>query len=281
MKEAMKKVWLVTGAAGGLGRCITEAALAQGDCSVATDRDEGGLTDYVTRFGASVRTAVLDVRDEPGARRVVQSAHDAFGRIDVLVNNAGYGEFAPFEQVPSDAFKAMIDVCFLGVVNLTRAALPGMRQQRSGTIINISSLGGRLATAGSASYHAAKWAVGGFTESLAQEVAPFGVRVCAVEPGSMRTNWGKNAGKAIPTLIPEYEESVGKVQTILSSLWGREKNDPKKVAAALIQLANAPSVPMHLILGKSALEMAAKAEAARQADAEKWRALSESTDVDS
>jgi NAD(P)-dependent dehydrogenase (short-subunit alcohol dehydrogenase family) len=275
----MKKVWLITGAAGGLGRCIAEAALAQGDRVVATDRDATGLSDYVRRFGDSAWTAALDVRDESRAQAVTNQALEAFGGIDVLVNNAGYGEFSPFEQVSSQAFHAMIDVCFFGVVNLTRAVLPSMRKRRSGTIINISSLGGRMGTPGAASYHAAKWAVGGFTESLAPEVAPFGVRVCAVEPGSMRTNWGKAADKTLPRLIAEYEESVGKVHAALSNLWGHEKNDPVRVATAVLQLANAESLPMHLILGKSAVEMAAKVEAVRQADAQKWRALSEFTDA--
>ena len=163
------------------------------------------------KYGDQIRTAPLDVADEDAAYRAVQAAVDAFGRLDVVVNNAGYGDFAPFEQLSSARFKAVIDTNFYGVVNVTRAALPIMRKQKSGCILQISSVGGRLARAGNAAYHAAKWAVGGFTEALAQEVAPFGVKVCALEPGGMRTNWGARASKETPDLIPDYEASVGAV----------------------------------------------------------------------
>src|SRR5580700_1477718 len=184
----MSKVWLVTGSASGLGRSIAEAVLISGDRLVATARDPLRLADLVKKYGDQVRTAPLDVADEDAARAAVQVAVDAFGRLDVVVNNAGYGDVAPFEQVNSERFKAVMDTNFYGVVNVTRAALPIMRKQKSGTILQISSLGGRLAWPGGTPYHAAKWAVGGFTESLAQEVAPFGITVCALEPGGMRTN---------------------------------------------------------------------------------------------
>ena len=197
----MSKVWLVTGSASGLGRNIAEAVLASGDRLVATARDPGRLEDLVKKYGDQVRTAILDVSDEAAAFSAVQGAVGAFGRLDVVVNNAGYGDFAPFEQLSSERFKAVIDTNFYGVVNVTRAALPIMRKQKSGCILQISSLGGRLALPGSSAYHAAKWAVGGFTESLAQEVAPFGVKVCALEPGGMRTNWGTRAHKDPPELL--------------------------------------------------------------------------------
>ena len=172
------KVWLVTGSASGLGRNIAEAVLASGDRLVATARDPRRLEDLVKKYGDQIRTAPLDVADEEAAYRAVQVAVDAFGRLDVVVNNAGYGDIAPFEQLSSERFKALIDTNFYGVVNMTRAALPIMRKQKSGCILQISSVGGRLARPGSAGYHAAKWAVGGFTESLAQEVAPLASR-CA------------------------------------------------------------------------------------------------------
>ena len=185
----MSKVWLVTGSASGLGRGIAEAVLASGDSLVATARDPRHLEDLVSKYGDHVRPAPLDVTDEGAARAAVLVALDAFGRLDVVVNNAGYGDVAPFEQLSSERFKAVMDTNFYGVVYVTRAAIPIMRKQKNGCILQISSLGGRLALPGSSAYHAAKWAVGGFTESLAQEVAPFGVKVCALEPGGMRTNW--------------------------------------------------------------------------------------------
>ena len=209
----MSKVWFVTGSASGLGRSIAEAVLAAGDRLVATARDPRRLEDLVKEYGDQIRTASLDVADEDAAHAALQVAMDAFGRLDVVVNNAGYGDVAPFEQLSSERFKAVIDTNFYGVVNVTRAALPIMRKQKSGCILQISSVGGRLALPGSSAYHAAKWAVGGFTESLAQEVAPFGVKVCALEPGGMRTNWGTRAHQDLPELLPDYEPSVGAVVT--------------------------------------------------------------------
>jgi NAD(P)-dependent dehydrogenase (short-subunit alcohol dehydrogenase family) len=174
-----------------------------------------------------------------------------------------------------------MDTNFYGVVNVTRAALPIMRKQKSGWILQISSVGGRLALPGSTAYHAAKWAVGGFTESLAQEVAPFGVKVCALEPGGMRTNWGTRAHQDIPELLPDYQASVGAVIAALKSLWGQENGDPAKVAQVILRLAASDRLPAHLLLGSDAIHYAGQAEAARSADAEMWREISIAIDVHS
>jgi len=275
----MSKVWLVTGSASGLGRNIAEAALASGDRLVATARDPRRLKDLAEKYGDQIRTAPLDVADEQAAQASVQVAMDAFGRLDVVVNNAGYGDIAPFEQLTSERFKALMDTNFYGVVNVTRAVLPIMRRQRSGCILQISSVGGRLARPGSTGYHAAKWAVGGFTESLAQEVAPFGVKVCALEPGGMRTNWGVRANKETPVLLSEYEPSVGGVIKALESYWGNEISDPAKVAQLILRLAASDHLPAHLLIGSDAVEFAGQAEATRAAEAERWREFSVSTDV--
>src|SRR5271155_3287408 len=178
----MSKVWLITGAARGLGRSIAEAVLAAGDNLVATARDPVRLADLQKRYGDQVRTAVLDVTDATAAEAAVRVAVGGLGRLDVLVNNAGFGHVAPFEQTPEDDFRSQIDTNFYGVVNLTRAVLPIMRRQRGGHIINISSVGGRIGTPGLSAYQAAKWAVGGFTEVLAQEGSAFGVKFVSVEP---------------------------------------------------------------------------------------------------
>src|SRR3984893_7256627 len=207
----MSKVWFVTGSASGLGRSIAEAVLTSGDHLVATARHPPRLADLAQKYGNQIRTAPLDVADEDAANAAVPGAVDTFGRLDAVVNNAGYGDIAPLEQLIRERFKALMDTNFYGVVNVTRAAIPIMRKQKSGCILQISSVGGRLARPGSTAYHAAKWAVGGFTESLAQEVAPFGVNVCAVEPGGMRTNWGSRANEKTPNLLPDYEPSVGTV----------------------------------------------------------------------
>jgi NAD(P)-dependent dehydrogenase (short-subunit alcohol dehydrogenase family) len=273
------KVWLVTGSASGLGRTIAEAVLASDDRLVATARDPRRLEDLVKKYGNQIRTAPLDVADEKAAQASVQMAVDAFGRLDVVVNNAGYGDIAPFEQLSSERFKALMDTNFYGVVNVTRAALPTMRKQKSGCILQISSVGGRLARPGSTGYHAAKWAVGGFTESLAQEVAPFGVKMCALEPGGMRTNWGVRANKETPALLPEYEPSVGAVVKALASYWGNEISDPAKVAQLILRLADSNKLPAHLLIGSDAVEFAGQAEATRADEAKRWREVSVSTDV--
>src|ERR1700685_1096461 len=275
----MNKVWLVTGSASGLGRNIAEAVLESGDRLVATARDTKRLDDLVRKYGDRVRAVPLDMTDESAAQAAVQTAVAAFGRLDVVVNNAGYGDIAPFEQLSSERFKALVDTNFYGVVNMTRAALPTMRKQKSGCILQISSVGGRLARPGSTGYHAAKWAVGGFTESLAQEVAPFGVKVCALEPGGMRTNWGVRANKEAPVLLPEYEPSVGAVIKALASYWGNEVSDPVKVAQLILRLAVAERLPAHLLLGSDAVHNSGQADKTRAADAESWREVSVSTDV--
>jgi NAD(P)-dependent dehydrogenase (short-subunit alcohol dehydrogenase family) len=277
----MSKVWLITGSASGLGRHIAEAVLASGDRLLATARDPRQLADLVEEYEDDrFRTAPLDVTDAVAAHAAVQAAIDAFGRLDVLVNNAGYGEIAPFEQVSAENFRKLVETNFYGVVNTTRAALPFMRAQRSGHILNISSVGGRLALPGSASYHAAKWAVGGFTEALAQEVAPFGVKVCAIEPGGMRTHWGARASEHTPDILPDYEPSVGALAKTLETHWGHEAGDPAKVARVILRLAEEDALPAHLLLGSDAVKFAAQAEAARDADAARWREMSLSTDVD-
>ncbi|GGA34340.1 short-chain dehydrogenase/reductase [Paenibacillus physcomitrellae] len=271
----MSKVWLITGSGTGLGRKITEAVLAKGERVVATARNIGQLDDLVNQYGDQIRVAALDVTDEAAAQAAVQLAQDAFGRLDVLVNNAGYGDTRPFEQVPSEDFRRLVDTCFFGVVNLTRAAIPIMREQRSGHILHISSAGGRFATAGNAAYHASKWAVGGFTESVAAEIAPFGVKMTALEPGGMRTNWGRRAFDNRPSMLPEYQASVGQVMDQLESYWGNEPGDPDKVAQVVLKVAYAEHLPAHILLGGGSVNTIRQIEEVRMAEAERWSAVSD------
>jgi NAD(P)-dependent dehydrogenase (short-subunit alcohol dehydrogenase family) len=161
----------------------------------------------------------------------------------------------------------------------SRCILDSMREQRSGCILQISSVGGRLTRPGSTPYHAAKWAVGGFTESLAQELSPFGVKVCALEPGGMRTNWGARANQDTPELLPDYEPSVGAVAKALKSYWGKEISDPAKVAQVVLRLASSDHLPAHLLIGSDAVRFAAEAEKTRAAEGAEWRDVSLSTDV--
>ena len=273
----MKKVWLITGSGNGLGRDIAEAALAAGDSVVAGARRTEELAPLLAQYGERVKPVTLEVRDESAAKAAVQLAVDSYGRLDVLVNNAGYGQFAPFEQMSAEDFQAVVDTCFYGVVYTTRAAVPVMRKQKSGHIFQVSSVGGRLAVAGNTPYHAAKWAVGGFSDALAMEVARFGLKVCTLEPGGIRTNWARRAGQNAPVLLPDYEASVGPILKMLQSLDGRSEGDPRKIADVIVQLANTDEVPVRLILGIDAEKRVQQAEAARASEAEKWRHLTVST----
>lgn len=273
----MPKVWLITGSGNGLGRDIAEAALAAGDSVVAGARRTEELTPLVAQYGDRVKPVKLEVRDETAAKQAVELAVETFGRLDVLINNAGYGQFAPFEQISSEDFQAVVDTCFYGVVYTTRAAIPIMRKQRSGHIFQVSSVGGRIAIPGNTPYHAAKWAVGGFSDSLAMEVAPFGVKVCTLEPGGIRTNWARRARHNPPELLPDYESTIGPILKLLLSIDGRQEGDPRKIADVIVQLAKSEDVPTRLILGVDAEKRVQRAEVVRAEEAEKWRHFTQST----
>lgn len=273
----MAKVWLITGSGNGLGRDIAEAALSAGDTVVAGARRIDELKPLVEQFSERITPVPLDVRDENAAKAAVQAAVDTYGRLDALVNNAGYGYFAPFEQMTSEQFRDVVETCLFGVVYTTRAVLPVMRRQRSGHIFQISSAGGRIAMPGNSPYHAAKWAVGGFSDSVAAEVAPLGIRVCTLEPGGIRTNWAQRAGENSPEILPEYQETVGTILKLLTSVRGKSEGDPRKIAGLLLKLANSSDVPRRLILGKDAETRVRSVEAARAAEAEQYRDLTLST----
>ena len=275
-----KKVWLITGSGSGLGRSIAEAALKAGYLVVATARNTKQLDDLSVQYGDQIFTVHLDVNNEDQAKQAVQAALAHFGHIDVLVNNAGYGDKRPFEQVPPEDFRRLIETCFFGVVTLTREVLPSMRQQRSGHIINISSIGGRIGTAGNAAYHAAKWAIGGFTESLALETASFNVRVTALEPGGIRTNWGRRAYNGAFQLLPEYEVSVGATIKALEHYWGNENSDPDKIAQIVLKVAEEDHLPAHILLGSDAYHFVNEADKRRRQEEEQWREVTESADFE-
>ncbi len=273
----MSKVWLVSGAARGLGRAISEAVLEAGDRLVAGAREPSRLDDLAARHGERLRVVPLDVTDEAAAGRAVALATREFGRLDVLVNNAGYGRTAPFEQMAADEFRAQIETNLFGVVNLTRAALPVMRAQRAGHVFQVSSVGGRSSTAGLSAYQAAKWAVGGFSDVVGKEAAPFGVRVCTLEPGGMRTDWAAEAKREIPDMLPDYAPSVGKILALLGGYAGHEIGDPARIAALIVELSRRDDVPMRLLLGADALFVAEQAETERAEEAARWRDTTLST----
>ena len=273
----MNKIWLITGSGNGLGRDIAEAALSTGDNVVAGARRVEELQTLVEQYVSRITTVRLDVRDEEASIAAVEAALNNYGRLDVLVNNAGYGQFAPFEQMKPEEFRDVIETCLFGVVYTTRAAIPVMRQQRNGHIFQISSISGRMSMARNSSYNAAKWAVGGFSDSLAMEVAPFGVKVCTLEPGAIRTQWAKKAGQSSPEVLPEYESTVGAIYKLLAALQGNAEGDPKKIADLIVKLAGTQELPKRLVLGTDAGTRVKGVEAARAAEAERYHDLTVST----
>jgi NAD(P)-dependent dehydrogenase (short-subunit alcohol dehydrogenase family) len=280
VKDTDRKVWLITGSSAGLGRHLAEAVLAKGDLLVATARNPARLASLRSAYGDRVASFELDVTDPAAAHSAVQHALEVFGRIDVLVNNAGYADIAPFEQMPDADFQAVVDTNFYGVVNLSRAVVPVMRAKRSGLIINISSSAGRVGHPGSTAYCAAKFAVGGFSEALGKEVSPFGVRVVAVEPGSMRTDWTRVASAATTELLPDYQPTIGKIIDFAKGFAGHEPGDPHRYAAAIFALARAQRLPEHLVLGPHAVSMVEAADDERRKCASEWLPVSLSTDFE-
>ncbi|HTK01720.1 MAG TPA: SDR family NAD(P)-dependent oxidoreductase [Bordetella sp.] len=273
----MSKVWLVTGAARGLGRSISEAVLAAGDRLVAGARDPARLSDLVERYGDRIRPVALDVTDADAARHAVDVTLKVYGQVDVVVNNAGYGHAMPFEQMTPESFRDQIETNLFGVVNLTRAALPFMRKQGSGHIFQVSSVGGRSSTPGLSAYQAAKWAVGGFSDSVAKEVAHLGVKICTLEPGGMRTDWSRTARGGSDAMLPEYEASVGRVLKLFAGYSGHEVGDPAKIAALIVELSRRDDLPLRLLLGGDALYVCNQAEAERARELENWRETTLST----
>jgi NAD(P)-dependent dehydrogenase (short-subunit alcohol dehydrogenase family) len=278
-EDFMTKVWLITGSSRGLGRALAEAVLSAGDKLVATARTPAQLADLVDRFGNQVRTVALDVTDERAAVNAVQGAINAFGRLDVLVNNAGYANINSIEDMAAEDFREQIETNFFGVVNVTRAALPVFRAQRDGRIIQISSLGGRLATPGLSAYQSAKWAVGGFSEVLAKEVGPLGIKVTVVEPGGMRTDWAGSSMR-VGAVEPDYQKTVGAMIEARSAHAGIMRGDPARVAQAILRIASEKRPPLRLLLGSDAVFLAPLFSAERAKQDAEWKELSLSTDFD-
>ncbi|UJR82870.1 oxidoreductase [Sandaracinus amylolyticus] len=277
--ETNGKVWLVTGCSRGLGRAIAEAVLAAGDRLVATARDPRTLDVLVAKDPDRVLAVALDVTRADDARRVAGAAVERFGRIDVLVNNAGYANSAAIEDVEEDDFRAQIETNFFGVFHVTRAVLPLMRRQGSGHVIQISSIGGRFGAPGLGAYQSAKWAVEGLTEVLAREVAPLGIRTTLVEPGGMRTDW---AGSSMQVQEPSepYRATVGVHNHHTRESRDMMRGDPAKAAQAILRIASVAEPPLRLLLGTDAVYLAEWVAEKRAAEDARWRELASSTDFD-
>jgi NAD(P)-dependent dehydrogenase (short-subunit alcohol dehydrogenase family) len=272
----MSKTWLITGSSRGLGRDLVQAALAAGDRVVATARRASDLSDFRERYAERVRTVDLDVTDASAARAAVAVATEQFGGLDVVVNNAGYANVNSIEDLPEDDFRRQFETNFFGVYNVTRAALPVLRKQRAGHIVQISSVGGRVGTPGVGSYQAAKWAVGGFSEVLAKEVGPLGIHVTVLEPGGMRTDWAGSSMR-IDDLRPEYQATVGALTRMRDV--GAFRGDPAKVADLVVRVVSMPEPPLRLLAGSDAVFFAKQAARLRAAEDVRFAAESCSTDV--
>jgi NAD(P)-dependent dehydrogenase (short-subunit alcohol dehydrogenase family) len=274
----MTRTWLITGASRGFGRRLTEAVLDGGDQVVATARRPEQLGDLVVRYGERISTAALDVTDPVAARAAVAGAIDAFGRLDVVVNNAGYANSGPIEEMAEKDFREQFEANFFGVVNVTRAALPVLRQQRSGTFVQFSSVGGRVGgTPGMGAYQSAKFAVEGFSEVLAAEVAPFGVKVVIVEPGAFRTDW-QGSSMELHAVGPDYEQTVGAMNRYRAENDGTQPGDPARAAKVIIDVVGHDDPPRRLLLGAQAVTHALDAGDARQEEARKWAEFSRAAD---
>lgn len=277
----MSQVWLITGSSRGFGKALAEAVLAAGHRLIATARRPAQLDAWVARYGHQVRTVALDVTDAAAAHAAVQAAVDAFGRLDVVVNNAGYGNLATIEEGSDDDFRAQLETNFFGTVNVTRAALPVLRRQRSGHVIQFSSIGGRIGVPGMGAYQSAKWAVEGFSEVLAKEVAAFGIKVTLVEPGGFRTDWG---GPSMTVFAPSHDSDYAAVLAPMMAMRkehvGNETGDPAKAAQAILSIAGIAQPPLRLLLGSDAVYLAQRQAAQMAAEDAQWRELSLSTDVD-
>ena len=273
----MSKVWFITGSSRGLGRALAEAVLAAGHRLVATARNPEELRTLVATAPDRSRAVALDVTDPAAARKAIDAAVAAFGRIDVLVNNAVYANVASIEDLPEDDFRAQVETNFFGVVNVTRAALPVLRAQRDGHIIQVSSIGGRSGSPGLAAYQSAKWAVGGFSEVLATEVRPLGIRVTIVEPGGMRTDWAGSSMRVLESR-PEYQGVLAPFSHMRGDAIMR--GDPAKIAKAILRISEEKNPPLHLLLGSDAYFLANLVGERRRAEDAQWKSLSVSTDFD-
>jgi NAD(P)-dependent dehydrogenase (short-subunit alcohol dehydrogenase family) len=274
----MQQVWFVTGSSRGFGRALVRAALQAGDLVAATARRPEQLADLVAEHGDRIHPFALDVTDAAAARSAVAEARDRFGRLDVVVNNAGYANVSPIETTDDQDFRAQFETNFWGVYNVSKAAIPVLREQASGLVMQFSSIGGRVGgSPGIASYQAAKFAIDGFSRVLRVETAPFGVKVMVVEPSGFKTDW---AGSSMTVRdIPEaYAATVGAMNTRMRQNPEGPAGDPVRAAEILVKVAKRRDIPNHLPLGVLAAEAAIRLDEQLLGADRSWRHVSRSAD---
>jgi NAD(P)-dependent dehydrogenase (short-subunit alcohol dehydrogenase family) len=273
------KTWFITGASSGFGRAFAEHALARGHNVVATARQTAALQDLALAEPDRVLAVALDVMRADQAQAAIDAATARFGRIDVVINNAGYGLVGAFEETSDSELRAIMETNFFGAMHVTRAVLPILRAQRSGAIVNMSSLGGQLSFAGFSAYSATKFAIEGISEALAQEMTPFGVKVLIVEPGQFRTNLAGGGMRHMP-VIEAYRDVVGDTRDLARDMHGTQEGDPRKAAAAIETALEAPNAPLRLQLGADAVEMVRTHGETLLRDLAAWEGLARSTGFD-
>ena len=271
-------VWFITGCSSGLGRALAAAVLGRGHRAAVTARSPEQVADLVDAHPGRAIALPLDVTDRHQVERAVKAAASAFGHIDVLVNNAGYGYLAALEEGEDDEVRALFETNVHGLAAVTKAVLPGMRARRTGHIVNISSLGGLAAFGATGYYHATKFAVEGLSESLAAEVEPLGIRVTIVEPGAFRTNWSGPSMRQSEIRIDDYADTAGARRASTLATYGKQPGDPDRAAAAIITVVESPEPPLRLLLGTAAYDVATKRLTTLQAGFDSWRDLTLSAD---
>jgi NAD(P)-dependent dehydrogenase (short-subunit alcohol dehydrogenase family) len=271
-----RKTWFITGASSGFGQAFAEHALARGHNVVATARNLAALDALAVGAPERVLTVALDVTRQAEAGAAVDAAVACFGGIDVLINNAGYGVVGAFEETSDAELRAQIETNFFGAMNVIRAALPRLRAQKSGAIVNMSSLGGQLSFAGFSAYSATKFALEGVSEALAQEVAPFGIKVLIVEPGQFRTNLAGSGMRHMP-VIEAYRDVVGGTRDFARTMHGTQEGDPRKAAAAIETALEAPNTPLRLQLGADAVDAIRGHSETLMRDLAAWEDIARST----
>ncbi|MGW4101407.1 SDR family oxidoreductase [Mycobacterium sp. NPDC004974] len=267
-----EKVWFITGASRGFGREWAIAALDRGDKVAATARDTATLADLADKYGDALLPIKLDVTDREADFAAVKAAHDRFGRLDIVVNNAGYGQFGFIEELSEADARDQIETNVFGALWVTQAALPYLRAQGSGHIIQVSSIGGITAFPLVGMYHASKWALEGFSQSLAAEVAPFGIHVTLIEPGGFSTDWaGSSARQAAP--LADYDEARAAAQRARAQR-GAKPGDPKASAEAVLKIVDAENPPLRVFFGELPLQLAKADYESRLATWEQWQPVS-------
>ncbi len=264
-----KSIWFITGCSTGFGRELARILLRRGHGVAVTARNPATLDEFAADANAFV--AALDVTIPAQINDVVHRAEAHFGRIDVLVNNAGYGYLSALEEGEDEEVRAMFETNLFGLANMTKAVLPGMRARRSGHVVNISSMGGLVGFPGIGYYNATKFAVEGLSEALARETAPLGIKVTIVEPGPFRTDWAGRSLKTPKNAIADYAASAGARRAAVQSYSGTQQGDPVRGAEAIIQAVESAEPPLHLLLGRPAYDMAGAKLKEFQAEMEKWR----------